>query len=65
MQTIASTAPLAPIRWPVMLLVDEIGGACSPNTDLIAWDLGPVVVRRRGAVRVDVADVRGLEARLR
>ena len=64
MQMMASTAPLAPIRWPVMLLVDETGGACSPKTDADRLRLGAVVVRRRGAVRVDVVDVAWLEVRL-
>ena len=56
----ASRPPAAPSRWPVIDLVDDIASfvAWSPKQRLMAMRLDLVAVRRRGAVRVDVVDLR-------
>ena len=60
-EAIASTAPAAPIMWPVRALIEETGtpgGALAEQT-VDGEALGLVVQRGAGAVRVHVVDLRG------
>ena len=56
-QATASSALAAPIQWPSMLLMLEIGTRRSPNTSLHHERLDLIVGRRAGAVGVDEVDV--------
>ena len=65
---IASTAPAAPRQWPVAPFVEETGllaRVLLAERELDHARLGRVAERRRGAVRVDVADLRRVDARVR
>ena len=61
----ASVAPAAPMRWPVTPLVDVTGGARLAEHLADRLGFGRVVERRRGAVRVHVADRRPARGRRR
>ena len=58
----ASTAPAAPMRWPVTPLVEVTGHGAGAEDLGDGGRLGGVVERRGRAVGVDVADVGGREA---
>ncbi len=64
---IASTAPAADSVWPIIDLLDEIGTSLtrSPSTADDAEAFHLVVLRRAGAVGIDVVDVGGREPGIR
>ena len=61
----ASRPPAAPSRWPVIDLVDDTASLSRVVAEaaLDGQRLERVVVRRRGAVRVDVVDLRRARCR--
>src|ERR1700738_3789533 len=61
--TTASTAPEAPIMWPVIdfVLLTASRLACSPNTRGMASGSNLVVHRRAGPVRIDVVAPLGFD----
>ena len=56
-QAIASSAPVAPMAWPCIALVDDTGGARRPEHRPDRRRFAAVIRQRAGAMRVDVADV--------
>ena len=64
-QTIASTLPAAAIKWPIMLLVLEIGTSISglAESSLDGESLDRIIDGRAGPVCIDVIDVFGIEPR--